>query len=70
MEEKSKLRFHKEAFRTLLCGHLIPDLADIALDYFLVLMFVRIISTFGTVFLSLKNHPAPRPLLGTVLRGG
>ena len=41
--EKSKLRFHKEAFRTLLCGHLIPDLAGIALDYFLVLMFVRII---------------------------
>jgi hypothetical protein len=40
--EKSKLRFHKEAFRTLLCGHLIPDLADIALDYFWVLMFVRI----------------------------
>jgi hypothetical protein len=30
--EKSKLRFHKEAFRTLLCGHLIPDLAGIALD--------------------------------------
>ena len=43
MEEKSKLRFHKEAFRTLLCGHLIPDLAGIALDYFWVLMFVRII---------------------------
>ena len=41
--EKSKLRFHKEAFRTLLCGHLIPDLAGIALDYFWVLMFVRII---------------------------
>ncbi len=39
--EKSKLR--KEAFRTLLCGHLIPDLAGIALDYFWVLMFVRII---------------------------
>ena len=36
--EKSKLRFH---FRTLLCGHLIPDLAGIALDYFWVLMFVR-----------------------------
>ena len=43
MEEKSKLRLHKEAFRTLLCGHLIPDLAGIALDYFWVLMFVRII---------------------------
>jgi len=42
MAEKSKLRFHKEAFRTLLCGHLIPDLAGIALDYFWVLMFVRI----------------------------
>ena len=41
MEEKSKLRFHKEAFWTLLCGHLIPDLAGIALDYFWVLMFVR-----------------------------
>jgi hypothetical protein len=41
--EKSKLRFHKEAFRTLLCGHLILDLAGIALDYFWVLMFVRII---------------------------
>jgi len=41
MEEKLKLRFHKEAFRTLLCGHLIPDLAGIALDYFWVLMFVR-----------------------------
>ena len=41
MAEKSKLRFHKEAFRTLLCGHLIPDLAGIALDYFWVLMFVR-----------------------------
>ncbi len=41
--EKSKLRFHKEAFRILLCGHLIPDLAGIALDYFLVNMFVRII---------------------------
>ena len=40
--EKSKLRFHKEAFRTLLCGHLIPDLAGIALDYFWVLMVVRI----------------------------
>ncbi len=39
MEEKSKLRFHKEAFRTLLCGHLIPDLAGIVLDYFWVLMF-------------------------------
>ncbi len=43
MAEKSKLRLHKEAFRTLLCGHLIPDLAGIALDYFWVLMFVRII---------------------------
>jgi hypothetical protein len=43
MAEKSKRRLHKEAFRTLLCGHLIPDLAGIALDYFLVLMFVRII---------------------------
>jgi hypothetical protein len=43
MAEKSKLRFHKEAFRTLLCGHLFPDLAGIALDYFWVLMFVRII---------------------------
>ncbi len=41
MAEKSKLRYHKEAFRTLLCGHLIPDLAGIALDYFWVLMFVR-----------------------------
>ena len=41
MAEKSRLRFHKEAFRTLLCGHLIPDLAGIALDYFWVLMFVR-----------------------------
>ena len=43
MAEKSELRFHKEEFRTLLCGHLIPDLAGIALDYLLVLMFVRII---------------------------
>ena len=42
MAEKSELRLHKE-FRTLLCGHLIPDLAGIALDYFWVLMFVRII---------------------------
>ena len=33
----------KEAFRTLLSRHLIPDLAGIALDYLLVLMFVRII---------------------------
>ena len=43
MAEKSELRLHKEEFRTLLCGHLIPDLAGIALDYFWVLMFVRII---------------------------
>ena len=43
MAEKSELRLHKEEFRTLLCGHLIPDLAGIALDYYLVLMFVRII---------------------------
>ena len=43
MAEKSELRLHKEEFRTLLCGHLIPDLAGIALDYFWVLMFVCII---------------------------
>ena len=50
MAEKSKLRFHKEAFRTLLCGHLIPDLAGIALDYFWV-SHVCSHYTFGTVFL-------------------
>jgi hypothetical protein len=42
--EKSTLMprdpLRKEAIRTLLCGHLIPDLAGIALDYFWVLMFV------------------------------
>jgi hypothetical protein len=45
-QEKSTLMprgpLRKEAFRTLLCGHLIPDFAGIALDYFWVLMFVRI----------------------------
>ncbi len=46
-----KLRFHKEAFRTRLCGHLIPDLAGIALDYFWVLTFVRIILSFCVVLL-------------------
>ncbi len=44
--EKSALMprnpLRKEALWTLLCGHLIPDLAGIALDYFWVLMFVCI----------------------------
>ena len=43
LNSKARGPLRKEAFRTLLSGHLIPDLAGIALDYFLVLMFVRII---------------------------
>ena len=65
MEEKSKLRLHKEAFRTLLCGHLITDLAGIALDYFLVLMFVRIIHLAVSFVASVEGLVVYGEILGS-----
>jgi hypothetical protein len=65
MAEKSKLRFQKEAFRTLLCGHLIPDLAGIALDYFLVLMFVRIIHLAVSFVASVEGLVVYGEILGS-----
>jgi hypothetical protein len=63
MEEKSKLRLHKEAFRTLLCGHLSRTMdVDVLLTFLQKSKYLHVIIKININVVII--------FLGTVLRGG